>query len=126
TMRVTANEGNQVLQAFMTDFQMKKAEESKVKANEYMKGADADGKLQSTESGILYEVLTMGEGPKPSATDKVKVHYEGKTTTGNIFDSSYERGQPAEFPLNRVIPGWTEILQQMPVGSTWIATIPPA
>jgi len=126
TMRVTADEGNQVLQAFMADFQMKKAEESKVKANEYMKGAAADGKLQSTESGILYEVLTMGEGPKPSATDKVKVHYEGKTTTGNIFDSSYERGQPAEFPLNRVIPGWTEILQQMPVGSTWIATIPPA
>ncbi|NEN22661.1 FKBP-type peptidyl-prolyl cis-trans isomerase [Cryomorpha ignava] len=126
TMKVTADEGNKVLQAFMADFQKKQAEESKGNANEYMQKAGADGKLQSTESGILYEVVTMGEGPKPAATDKVKVHYEGKTTEGTIFDSSYERGQPAEFPLNRVIPGWTEILQQMPVGSTWIATIPPA
>lgn len=125
-MKISMEDGSVLVRSFMGEIQKKKTAESMQKATEYMDKAAADGKLQSTESGILYEVVTMGEGPKPEATDKVKVHYEGKTTAGEVFDSSYERGQPAEFPLNRVIPGWTEILQQMPVGSTWIVTIPPA
>ncbi len=126
TTLISMEDGNMIMQNFMNNFQKKKAAESMGKADAYMKEAAADGKLQKTESGILYEVEKMGEGPKPAATDKVKVHYEGKTTDGKVFDSSYERGQPAEFPLNRVIPGWTEILQEMPVGSTFITTIPPA
>jgi len=78
----------------------------------------------TTASGLKYEVLTAAEGPKPSATDKVTVHYKGTLTDGTVFDSSYDRGQPTTFPLNRVIPGWTEGVQLMSVGSKYRFTIP--
>ena len=86
--------------------------------------AKAEG-VESTESGIQYKILTAGDGDKPVATDIVRVHYEGKLITGEVFDSSYQRNQPAQFALNQVIPGWTEALQLMPAGSTWEITIPP-
>ena len=76
-------------------------------------------------SGMQYEVLTMGDGPRPSATSTVRCHYHGTTIEGKVFDSSVQRGQPASFPLNRVIAGWTEALQLMPVGSKWRLFIPP-
>jgi FKBP-type peptidyl-prolyl cis-trans isomerase len=75
-------------------------------------------------SGLQYEVITTGTGAKPSATDVVRVHYQGTTIDGQVFDSSYERGQPAVFPLNRVIGGWTEGLQLMNVGSKWKLFVP--
>lgn len=75
--------------------------------------------VQSTPSGLQYEVLTEGNGPKPTATDKVKCHYHGTLLDGTVFDSSVNRGQPATFPLNMVIKGWTEALQLMPVGSKY-------
>jgi FKBP-type peptidyl-prolyl cis-trans isomerase FkpA/FKBP-type peptidyl-prolyl cis-trans isomerase FklB len=78
----------------------------------------------TTESGLQYEILTEGTGAKPTAENVVKVHYTGTTIDGNVFDSSVERGEPAEFPLNRVIPGWTEALQLMPVGSKWKIYLP--
>jgi FKBP-type peptidyl-prolyl cis-trans isomerase len=78
----------------------------------------------TTESGLQYEVITQGDGPKPEATDTVKVHYEGKLIDGTVFDSSYSRGQPIEFSLNGVIPGWTEGLQLMNTGSTYRLFIP--
>lgn len=78
----------------------------------------------ATPSGLKYKVLKKGNGKKPKATDIVKVNYEGKLTNGQIFDSSYQRGTPAEFPLNRVIPGWTEGLQLMPEGSVYEFYIP--
>ncbi|MBV2130844.1 FKBP-type peptidyl-prolyl cis-trans isomerase [Rheinheimera sp. SM2107] len=77
-----------------------------------------------TESGLQYEVLEQGDGAKPAATDVVKVHYTGTLTDGTKFDSSYDRDAPAEFPLNRVIPGWTEGVQLMNVGSKYKFTIP--
>ena len=77
-----------------------------------------------TESGIQYEVLTTGEGDTPLATDTVKVHYKGTFLNGETFDSSYDRGEPAVFPLNRVIKGWTEGVQLMPVGAKYKFTIP--
>lgn len=73
----------------------------------------------TTASGLQYEVLHEGSGAKPKATDKVKCHYHGTLTDGTIFDSSVQRGQPAAFPLNMVIKGWTEALQLMSVGSKY-------
>jgi FKBP-type peptidyl-prolyl cis-trans isomerase FklB len=77
-----------------------------------------------TESGLQYEVVTMGEGEKPTAESTVKVHYHGTLIDGTVFDSSVQRGEPIEFPLNGVIKGWTEGLQLMPVGSKFILYIP--
>ncbi len=69
--------------------------------------------------GLQYQVLVAGDGPKPNATDRVTVHYRGTLLDGTQFDSSYDRNQPATFPLNQVVRGWTEALSQMPVGSKW-------
>lgn len=80
--------------------------------------------VQSTESGLLYEVLQAGEGASPSETDVVSVHYQGTLIDGSVFDSSIERGEPAKFPVNRVITGWTEALQLMKVGDKWRLHIP--
>ena len=87
--------------------------------------AKESGKVTTTASGLKYEVLQEGSGPKPTATDNVTVHYKGTLTDGTVFDSSYDRGQPATFPLNRVIKGWTEGVQLMSVGSKYRFTIPP-
>jgi FKBP-type peptidyl-prolyl cis-trans isomerase FklB len=76
-------------------------------------------------SGLQYEVMTEGEGVKPSSTDKVTCHYHGTLIDGTVFDSSVKRGQPATFPLNAVIKGWTEGLQLMATGSKWRFFIPP-
>lgn len=78
----------------------------------------------TTESGLQYEVLVMGKGKIPQATDRVKVHYHGTLIDGTVFDSSVDRGEPASFGLNQVIPGWTEGLQLMPVGSKFRFYIP--
>jgi FKBP-type peptidyl-prolyl cis-trans isomerase FkpA len=85
--------------------------------------AKIDG-VKVTESGLQYLVLTAAEGEKPTATDTVKVHYKGTFLNGETFDSSYDRGEPIEFPLNGVIPGWTEGVQLMSVGSKFKFTIP--
>ena len=79
----------------------------------------------SLESGLQYEIITAAEGPKPSAANTVTCHYHGTLIDGRVFDSSVRRGQPASFPLNRVIAGWTEGLQLMSVGSKWRFFIPP-
>lgn len=81
--------------------------------------------VTSLPSGLQYEVITMGDGPKPTATQTVTCHYHGTLIDGKVFDSSVQRRQPASFPLNRVISGWTEALQLMPVGSKWKLFLPP-
>ncbi|NBI43807.1 peptidylprolyl isomerase [[Haemophilus] felis] len=85
--------------------------------------AKKDG-VKTTESGLQYEVLVQGEGKIPAKTDKVRVHYTGTLIDGTVFDSSVQRGQPAEFPVNGVIAGWIEALSMMPVGSKWRLAIP--
>ncbi|MGJ8674669.1 MAG: FKBP-type peptidyl-prolyl cis-trans isomerase [Pseudoalteromonas sp.] len=78
----------------------------------------------TTETGLQYEILTVGEGEKPTTASTVRTHYHGTLINGDVFDSSYERGQPAEFPVAGVIKGWTEALQMMPVGSKWRLYVP--
>ncbi len=78
----------------------------------------------TTASGLQYKILTQGTGNKPAASDKVKVHYEGRLIDGTVFDSSYKRGEPTSFGVKQVIAGWTEALQLMPVGSKWELYIP--
>ena len=85
--------------------------------------AKTDG-IQATDSGLLYQVTTQGDGATPTAADTVTVHYTGRLLDGTVFDSSVARGQPATFPVSGVIPGWTEALQLMQVGSTWEVWIP--
>ncbi len=79
----------------------------------------------TTASGLEYEVLVVGKGPKPKLTDTVTTHYTGTLIDGTVFDSSVERGAPATFPVKGVIPGWVEALQLMPVGSKWRIVVPP-
>lgn len=85
--------------------------------------AKKDG-VSSTESGLQFRVLTQGEGAIPARQDRVRVHYTGRLIDGTVFDSSVQRGQPAEFPVSGVIPGWIEALTLMPVGSKWELYIP--
>ena len=80
--------------------------------------------IKTTDSGLQYKVLEEGEGPSPKAGDTVTVHYRGTLVDGTEFDSSYQRGEPATFPLTGVIPGWTEALQLMKKGSKWVLFIP--
>ena len=84
-----------------------------------------NNKLITTDSGLQYEIIKMGTGDKPLSTDKVEVHYHGTLEDGTVFDSSVDRGETVTFPLNRVIKGWTEGLQLMPVGSKFKFIIPP-
>lgn len=128
---VTEEEIQQLLTALDETYrneQMKLAEaaaaSAKAAGQAYLdENAKKDG-VTITESGLQYEVLQAAEGAKPAATDTVKVHYTGTLTDGTKFDSSVDRGEPIEFPLNRVIPGWTEGVQLMSVGSKFRFTIP--
>jgi len=103
---------------------LKEAEVAIAEGNKYLEDNAKREGVMTTESGIQYEVITAAEGDKPAATDTVKVHYTGSFLNGDVFDSSVERGQPAVFPLNRVIAGWTEGVQLMAVGAKYKFTIP--
>jgi FKBP-type peptidyl-prolyl cis-trans isomerases 1 len=112
---------------------LKKAEVDKVKYKDYIdqnevflaKNKEKAG-VTTTASGLQYEVIKMGTGTKPTASDKVKVQYVGTLIDGTEFDSSIKRNQPATFPVSNVIPGWTEALQLMPVGSKFKLYLPAA
>jgi FKBP-type peptidyl-prolyl cis-trans isomerase FklB len=80
--------------------------------------------IVTTESGLQYEILTVGNGDMPTSASTVRTNYHGTLINGEVFDSSYERGQPAEFPVGGVIKGWTEALTMMPVGSKWRLYVP--
>ena len=120
---------NREAQALLNDyFQKKQKEEAEKAIAEGKVFLEANGKREgvtTTKSGLQYEVLTPGKGERsPKATDTVVCHYEGRLVSGKVFDSSYERNQPAEFGLNQVIPGWTEGLQLMSEGAKFRFYIP--
>lgn len=128
---LSRDEANQVREAFMQRLQQEFAEKRAKQAEENKKAGEAflaenrkRKGVQVTGSGLQYEVVKEGNGKKPSATDQVKVHYVGTLIDGTKFDSSRDRGQPATFPLNGVIPGWTEGLQLMSEGSIYKLYIP--
>jgi len=92
------------------------ADKEKSAGREFVEKAAKEPGAQKLPSGVVYKTLTAGKGQSPAATDKVKVNYEGRLTNGTVFDSSYKRGQPAEFGLNQVIKCWTDGVQKMKVG----------
>lgn len=107
--------------------QAAKAEQSKALIEEGEKFLVENAQREEitvTETGLQYEVIEKGEGSSPNADSTVRVHYHGTLLDGKMFDSSYERGQPAEFPVNGVIKGWTEALQMMQEGSKWRLYVP--
>lgn len=124
-MRATLDTFRQKLQAEAYAKAKKTAEENKQKSATYLAENAKKPGVVTTASGLQYEVLTQGTGPKPKPTDTVKVHYKGTLIDGTVFDSSIDRGEPATFRLDQVIPGWTEALQLMPVGSKYRLTLPP-
>ena len=98
--------------------------ENRRAGEEFLKKNAKEKDVVTTASGLQYKILTKGEGEVPTATQRVKVNYEGKLLDGTVFDSSYERGNPATFGCNQVIKGWQEALTMMPVGSKWQLFIP--
>ena len=121
---VDVTAAQKILQRASEAAHKKEAAENLAKETEFLeKNAKKDG-VKTTESGLQYEVITEGTGAAPLATDTVKVHYKGTLLDGTVFDSSYDRGNPVEFPLDAVIPGWTEGLQLMKVGSKYKFYIP--
>jgi FKBP-type peptidyl-prolyl cis-trans isomerase FkpA len=100
------------------------ADKEKATAKEYLAKAEKEKGAQKLPSGLVFRTLRPGNGPSPKETDKVKVNYEGRLINGTVFDSSYKRGQPAEFPLNGVIKCWTEGVQKMHVGEEAELTCP--
>ncbi len=111
-----AQAGEQAMQAKQQELASKMAEENIAKGEAFLAENGQKEGVITTESGLQYEVMAEGEGASPVATDTVKVHYKGTLLDGTEFDSSYSRGEPAVFPLNRVIPGWTEGVQTMKEG----------
>ncbi|MEW6992835.1 FKBP-type peptidyl-prolyl cis-trans isomerase [Colwelliaceae bacterium MEBiC 14330] len=118
------NEAFSVVSKKLQEQEQAAAKEAAAEGEKFLAENAKRDEVTVTESGLQYEVISTGEGEKPSAESTVSVHYHGTFPNGDVFDSSVERGQPAEFPVNGVIPGWTEALQLMTEGSKWKLTIP--
>lgn len=119
-------EAKKVINGFFAELQHEKFENNKKAGEEFLSINRQKAGVTELPSGLQYQVLRKGEGPVPTASDKVKVHYTGSLINGQVFDSSVERGTPAEFGVTQVIPGWVEALQLMPAGSKWRLFIPSA
>jgi len=122
--RFTLEEAYQIFNEAFNSMAEERDIESRQTENDFLAENSKKPGINITGSGLQYEVITEGSGPKPTASDVVRVHYEGSLTNGTVFDSSYARGEPIEFSLGGVIPGWTEGLQLMNKGSTYRLYIP--
>ena len=124
TSLMTPEKAQMFVQEYFQKVQVQQEEANKKAGQDFLsENAGKDG-VVTTASGLQYKILEEGNGPKPVATDTVQIHYKGTYLDGTTFDSSYDRGEPAKFVLNQVIPGWTEGLQLMPEGSKFMLWIP--
>jgi len=121
---IAETETGPAIQEYQQSMHEVKAVENKKAGEDFLAENAKRPEVTVTESGLQYEVIEKGDGEHPTATDKVKVHYHGTLIDGTVFDSSVERGEPISFPLNRVISGWTEGVQLMPVGAKYKFFIP--
>lgn len=119
-------EANEVVGKYFEGANNRTSQTNLEEGNAFLEKNKARAGVITTESGLQYEIITEGTGPKPTETDVVKVNYHGTLMDGKVFDSSVDRGEPVEFPVGQVIPGWVEALQLMPVGSKWKIYIPGA
>jgi FKBP-type peptidyl-prolyl cis-trans isomerase FklB len=117
-------DADRIIQGFMAQKEKMKGEENLKKGQTFLDENKKKTGVQTTPSGLQYMIMKEGTGAKPTLNDKVTTHYHGTLIDGSVFDSSVERGQPASFPVSGVIPGWTEALQMMPVGSKWKLFVP--
>lgn len=124
--QIKAAKANATIQKFFSEISKIEGEKNLKAGEEFLAANKSKSGVVTLPSGLQYEIIKVGTGPKPKAEDQVKCNYEGKTIDGTVFDSSVKRGEPATFPVGRVIPGWTEALQLMPVGSKWKLYIPAA
>ena len=122
--KITAADAQKVIQDFFKKQQAKASESIIEEGEKFLEDNKKRNNVITLESGLQYEILKSGEGPKPSLEDQVTTHYHGTLIDGTVFDSSVERGQPATFPVGGVIKGWTEALQLMSVGSKWKLFVP--
>lgn len=122
--KIAPHEANQVIEEYFSNMQANRGAVNSREGNAFLAKNKQEEGVVELESGLQYKVLTEGEGPKPRTTDKVRCHYHGTLIDGTVFDSSVQRNQPAEFPVNGVIKGWIEALQLMPLGSKWRLFIP--
>ena len=122
--KMTYEEAKVVINEYFQEVRRKAVEQNQAAGEEFLKINGLKKGVVTLPSGLQYEILREGNGPKPSLTDSVECHYHGTLINGQVFDSSMDRGQTAKFPLQGVIKGWTEVLQLMPVGSKWKVTIP--
>jgi len=122
--RFAPEDANRRIQAYMQAAQADKYGKNKQAGEAFLAENAKRDAVTTLPSGLQYEVVEQGSGKKPGATSQVTVHYHGTLTDGTVFDSSKQRGQPATFGVNQVIPGWTEALQHMPAGSTYKLYIP--
>jgi FKBP-type peptidyl-prolyl cis-trans isomerase FklB len=123
-MQMTPEEAQTAINEFFAKQKTEVMSKNKKAGEEFLAQNKSKDGVQTMASGLQYKVLVAGTGAKPKATDTVDCHYEGRLIDGTVFDSSYRRGQSAQFPVNGVIPGWVEALQLMPVGSKWQLYIP--
>ena len=122
--KMNMEEAREYMQKYFVEASAKEANKTKEEGEKFLADNKTKSGVITTESGLQYQVITEGTGAKPTAEDHVKVHYTGTLLDGTKFDSSIDRGEPAEFPVSQVIKGWTEGLQLMPVGSKYIFWIP--
>lgn len=123
-MKMTPQAAQAFIQTYFMLVQTREANANKEEGEKFLAENKTKKDVLTTESGLQYQVITEGTGEKPTEKDRVKVHYTGTLLDGTKFDSSVDRGEPAEFPVNGVIKGWTEVLQLMPVGSKYIVWVP--